>query len=256
VDAPSHMPLRDHRLNGDVDISAPAGLIGDEARAAMLLALGGGLALPATALASAARVGRPTASRHLARLVDGGLLMVEPRGRSRYYRLASEQVGLLVETLAGLAPLRPPRTLAENTRMQALRVARTCYDHLAGQLGVAVFEALVARSALLDLELSVLPGRKVRSGLGAVSLGPAAVPVFGELGVDLDGLEQTRRPLATACLDWTENRPHLAGALGAAVCSAFVQAGWVRRRPDSRAVTLTPSGQSALAQLTGTREQA
>jgi DNA-binding transcriptional ArsR family regulator len=256
VDAPSRMPLRDHRLNGDVDISAPAALIGDDARAAMLLALGGGLALPATALASAARVGRPTASRHLARLVEGGLLSVEPRGRSRYYRLANEQVGLLVETLAGLAPLRPPRTLAENTRMQALRSARTCYDHLAGQLGVAVFEALVARAALVDLEVSNLPGRKVRSGLGSVSLGPSALEVFGELGVDLDGLGQTQRPLATACLDWTENRPHLAGALGAAVCSAFVQAGWVRRRSDSRAVTLTSAGQSALAQLTGTREQA
>jgi uncharacterized membrane protein len=165
-------------------------------------------------------------------------------------------VGLLVETLAGLAPLRPPRTLAENTRMQALRAARTCYDHLAGQLGVAVFEALVAREALLDLELSSVPGRKVRSGLGAVSLGPAAAQVFGELAVDLDGVQQSRRPLASACLDWTENRPHLAGALGAAVCSAFVQAGWVRRRADSRAVTLTPAGRVALDQLTGTREQA
>ena len=256
MDAPSHMPLRDHRLNGDAAISAPAALIGDDARAAMLLALGGGLALPATVLASAARVGRPTASRHLARLVEGGLLAVEPRGRSRYYRLASEQVGLLVETLAGLAPLRPPRTLAENTRMQALRAARTCYDHLAGRLGVAVFEALVARAAVQDLERSTLPGRKVRSGLGPVSLGPAAVAVFAELGIDLDTVAQSRRPLASACLDWTENQPHLAGALGAAVCSAFVQAGWVRRRSDSRAVTLTQAGQSAVAQLTGTREQA
>jgi DNA-binding transcriptional ArsR family regulator len=250
------MPLRDHRLNGDVDISAPAALIGDEARAAMLLALGGGLALPATVLASAARVGRPTASRHLARLVEGGMLTVEPRGRSRYYRLASEQVGLLVETLAGVAPLRPPRTLAENTRMQALRTARTCYDHLAGRLGVAVFQALVAREALQDLQLSSLPPRKVRSGLGPVALGSAADRVFGQLGVEVERVSQTRRPLATACLDWTENRPHLAGALGAAVCSAFLQAGWVRRRADSRAVTLTQAGQSALAQLTGTREQA
>src|SRR5260370_28713016 len=158
--------LRDHRLNGDVDIAAPAALIGDAARAAMLLALSGGQPLSTTVLARQARIGLPTASRHLARLVDGGLLLVQRRGRSRYYALAGEDVARVVETLSTVAPRRPPRTLSESSRMHALSTARTCYDHLAGQLGVADFDALVGQAALGPIDPPTGATRRVRSVLG------------------------------------------------------------------------------------------
>src|SRR5258708_39305261 len=164
--------LRDHRLNGDVDIAAPAALIGDAARAAMLLALSGGQPLSTTVLARQARIGLPTASRHLARLVDGGLLLIQRRGRSRYYALAGEDVARVVETLSTVAPRRPPRTLSESSRMYALSAARTCYDHLAGRLGVAVFDALIDEAALCPIEplTDTLP--KGRRGLGPRMLRP------------------------------------------------------------------------------------
>ena len=142
--------LRDHRLNGEADIASIAALIGDDARAAMLLALFGGGARSASQLAAEARVGAPAASKHLAKLVGGGLLEVEVRGRERLYRLASEEVAHLIETLANIAPVRSPRTLGESSRLEALRQARTCYDHLAGRLGVAIFGALVKRDALYE----------------------------------------------------------------------------------------------------------
>jgi DNA-binding transcriptional ArsR family regulator len=159
-----------------------AALIGDEARAAMLLALASGESLSASALADHARIGPSTASAHLARLVGGGLLTVERRGRSRYYRLAGHEVAVMIEALVVLAPLRPTRTLDESSRLAALRAGRTCYDHLAGRLGVALFRALVARGALLDVALVDVGGRKGRSGLGPVFLGPRAQPSLPRSG--------------------------------------------------------------------------
>src|SRR5262245_41991084 len=142
--------LRDHRLNGEADIATVAALIGDDARAAMLLSLFGGGARSASQLAAEARVGAPTASKHLAKLVGGGLLQVEACGRERRYRLASDDVAQVIETLANIAPVRSTRTLGESSRLDALRQARTCYDHLAGRLGVAIFDALVKRDALRE----------------------------------------------------------------------------------------------------------
>jgi DNA-binding transcriptional ArsR family regulator len=239
--------LRENRLNGEADIATLAALIGDEARAAMLLALfRKGEALSASSLASHARVGLPAASKHLAKLVGGGLLACEPHGRERRYSLRDDQVAQLLELMSALAPLRGTRTLNETSKLAALRVARTCYDHLAGRLGVGVFDALVQRGALLSVERTTDPhARRARSGLGAVALGPGAASVFEQLGVAFDH----EPPAATACLDWTEQRPHLSGALGADVCTAFLERGWVIPRPNSRALRVTDIGSHALARL-------
>jgi DNA-binding transcriptional ArsR family regulator len=239
--------LRDHRLNGEADIARIAAAIGDEARATMLLALLGNEVLSASVLAAQARIGLPAASRHLARLVGAGLLRSERRGRQHVYQLAGPDVAQVLETLAAIAPVRPTQTLGESTRLAALRTARTCYDHLAGRLGVQLFNALVANRALVALEGWPRPAHRVRSGLGVVVLGSEAEPIFARLGVDV----QTNRGAAMACLDWTEDRPHLSGRLGAQVCSAIFQRGWVIRRPDSRAVRLTPDGALALQQTVG-----
>jgi DNA-binding transcriptional ArsR family regulator len=231
--------------DGVPDIASLAALIGDEARAAMLLALfRKGEAKSASSLASCARIGLPAASKHLAKLVGGGLLVCEPRGPERLYSLRDDQVAQLLELLSALAPMRGTRTLSESSRLAALREGRTCYDHLAGQLGVAIFDALVRRDALRpDADLSERQVRKIRSGLGAVAPGGAARDVFSGLGLGLD----RELPLATACLDWTENRAHLSGALGALLCTSLMEQGWIIARPNSRAVRLTQAGADALA---------
>jgi len=244
-----HRVLRDHRLNGEADIPLIASLVADDARAAMLLALlREGSALSTSELAARARVGLPAASAHLARLTGGGLVRCERQGRRRMYRLAGPEVARVLEALGAIAPIREVRTLDERSRLDALRAARTCYDHLAGRLGVAVFDALVARRAL-EPPASVTPvGRRVRSGLGPVELGPRATAVFASLGVELDG---ARAPAALACLDWTESRPHLSGPLGAAVCTAWLEQGWLLPRPQARAVRLSEPGREALHSCLG-----
>jgi DNA-binding transcriptional ArsR family regulator len=236
--------LRDHRLNGEADIASVASLIGDDARAAMLLALFRGRPVSGSELAAEARVGLPAASKHLAKLVGGGLVRVERHGRSRTYQLADERIAAAVEALARIAPLRSTRTLSESSRFESLRTARTCFDHLAGRLGVELFEALVAREALIDPAPHTRPARKVRNGLGAVELGPSAQSTFADLGVSLGPGPRPRS--AAACLDWTEERPHLSGWLGADLCSALVEQGWVQQRPNARAVRLTPVGRDGL----------
>jgi DNA-binding transcriptional ArsR family regulator len=216
-------------MDGDADIAAVAAAIGHPARGAMLTAMFGGRALPASDLARAARVSRSTASAHLAQLVDAGLVSVERQGRHRYHRLAGADVAEALETLAALAPPRPVRSLRESDRARAHRAARSCYDHLAGALGVAVTDALCAAGAL------------ERSSLGLRDPGPLRA-----LGVDAEAANAGRRPLTRSCLDWSERRPHLAGALGAAVLDALLRSSWAERRPGGRALAVTPAGREAL----------
>src|SRR5829696_4110815 len=182
-------------MDGDADIAAVAAAIGHPARGAMLTALFGGRALPASELASAARVSRSTASAHLAQLVETGLVGVERQGRHRYHRLASAEVAEALETLAAVARPRPVRSLRESARARAERAARSCYDHLAGALGVPVTDALCDAGTL------------ERSSLALVDAGPLRA-----LGVDVPDVRAGRRPLTRSCLDWSERRPHLAGA--------------------------------------------
>jgi DNA-binding transcriptional ArsR family regulator len=238
------------------DVSSTAALFADPTRARIVAALADGRALPASVLAAESGVSASTTSEHLARLVAGGLLTVEPSGRHRYYRLASEEVAAALEALSVLAPLRPVRSLRESTRAAALRRGRTCYDHLAGRLGVAVTEALLTRAALIRVDGTAGVERAETDPLSAplrvhpYELGPAAAGVFGDLGVDVDALGGARpagrRPLLRFCVDWSEQRHHLAGGLGAAVLSSMQAAGWVRPLPPRRAVALTPAGQQAL----------
>jgi DNA-binding transcriptional ArsR family regulator len=213
----------------DADISTPAALMGDPTRATFLTALVDGTALPASELAQRAGVSASTASIQLAKLVDGGLLEVERSGRHRYYRLADPSIASAIEALAVISPHRQATSLKQALVGSELQAARTCYDHLAGALGVALLEAL-RRQRLLTPELEVTARGTSR---------------FAELGIDVGSLARGRRPLTRPCLDWTERRHHLAGALGEALASRFLELGWIERRPASRAVRVTEEGRRA-----------
>jgi len=219
---------------GDVDLAAVGAVLADRARARILLALGDGRSLPASVLAAEAGVAASTASEHLARLTAAGLVTVTPRGRYRYYRLAGPEVGELIETLARLAPAAPVRSLREGTRAHAVRRARSCYDHLAGRLGVAVTDALLRSGSLVGTDGEGYrltdDGRVALAGLGAELPEAAAV---------------------RCCVDWTEQRPHLAGPHGRALLTALLDRGWLRRAPRGRALLLTDDGAAGLARSLG-----
>ncbi|HEX9067044.1 MAG TPA: winged helix-turn-helix domain-containing protein [Streptosporangiaceae bacterium] len=244
-------------MDGDADISVPAALLGEPARARLVLALADGRALPASRLADEAGVAASTASEHLGKLRAAGLLTAETHGRHRYYRLAGPPVMRVVEALADIAPPAPVRSLREGTRAEALRRSRLCYDHLAGRLGVALMTSLIdgglisggdgmhhAETAGSD-HLSA-PGHDVDYRLTA--LGADRLTDFG---VDLNALRAGRRPLIRYCLDWTEQRHHLAGALGAGLAGRMFDLGWIRRAPAGRAVLATDHGQSGLTRVFG-----
>jgi len=215
-------------MDGEADIASVAAAIGHPARGRMLTAMLGGRSLPATDLARAAQISRSTASAHIAQLTASGLV-VERRGRHRFHRLADERVAEAIERLAAIAPAQAVRSLQESNRATAHRAARSCYDHLAGTLGVAVADALCEAGALdrASLELRA-PDR------------------FAALGVEVDALGRGRRPLTRSCLDWSERRPHLAGELGAAMLTALLDRAWLVRRPAGRAVAVTPRGAAGL----------
>jgi DNA-binding transcriptional ArsR family regulator len=217
-----------------------AGLLADDTRASFCVALLDGRAWTAGELAQHAGVARSTASEHLDRLVQGGLLAERRQGRHRYVELAGAGVAELLEDL--LAHVEPseerPRTFRAVAAREALANARTCYDHLAGRLGVAVTDAMT-RKGLLDQR-----GSCALTGAGSDWLEQA-------LGIDTAALGRGRRPLTRVCVDWTERRPHLAGAAGAAMCLRFRERGWIKRIGESRALLVTPSGQEALSHLLG-----
>ncbi len=217
----------------DVDVSPVAALLGDPARARIAQALHDGRALPAGELARRAGVSASTASEHLARLVEGRLLAVERTGRHRYFRLANAEVAHAIEALAAIAPPAPVRSLREASIGDALAEARTCYDHLAGKLGVQITETLLECGALVDVANGFAPGEDIDAALA--TLGIEKLPA--------------RRPFALRCIDWSERRPHVAGALGAAICGRALEAGWIERLPTSRAVRVTAAGRRAFASL-------
>jgi DNA-binding transcriptional ArsR family regulator len=218
-----------------------AALFADRTRAAMCVALLDGRAWTAGELAHYAGVARSTASEHLDLLVSADVLAQERQGRHRYLRLAGQPVAELVETLASYAPPGgdPPRTLRAVTARAALARARTCYDHLAGALGVAVAEAMTERGLLSRADGWAMTG--------------AGLEWLQTLGADTRALRATRRVMVRPCLDWTERRPHLAGSAGAAVCSRLFAAGWIERIGSQRAVRLTPAGEAALRDQLGLR---
>jgi DNA-binding transcriptional ArsR family regulator len=240
---------------GEADVAWAAALFADPTRARVLMALSDGRALPASVLAAEAGVTPQAVSAQLARLQDAGLLAAERSGRHRYYRLAAPQAVAALEALAPLAAAQPVRSLRQATRAAALRTARTCYDHLAGRLGVRLTQALIDRDVLAPAD-GIRDTRR-RSGDPLSSqlpshpyvLGAAAAPVLADLGVPADriaGDGPSRRPLLRFCLDWSEQRHHLAGRLGADLLTAFTDAGWITRAAQHRAVRLTPAGEDAL----------
>ncbi|MEU8972010.1 winged helix-turn-helix domain-containing protein [Streptomyces monashensis] len=214
-----------------VDLAAVARLLADGTRAAFCVALLDGRAWTASELARYARVAPSTATSHLNLLVSGGLLVEERHGRHRYLRVADRRVIELIESLAELAPQQAarPRSLSASGRRQALARARLCYDHLAGSVALAITDAMVGRGLL---EWGPEPG-----------LTDEGTAWLAETGITVPS--GSRRPLVRACLDWTERRPHLAGAVGAALCGHALTVGWVTRIGTSRALTVTAAGRRA-----------
>jgi DNA-binding transcriptional ArsR family regulator len=201
-------------MSGDVDLAAVGAVLAEPARAKVLLALGDGRSLPASVLASEAGVAPSTASHHLARLVDAGLIVAEARGRHRYFTLAGPEVGSLIEAVARVAPPQQVRSLRQGTRAHAVRYARHCYDHLAGRLGVAVADAIAADRTRLD---------------------EIGVPALAE------------RP----CRDWTEQRDHIAGPLGTALLTRFLELDWLVRAEKTRALRATDAGRNGFLEKLG-----
>jgi DNA-binding transcriptional ArsR family regulator len=244
-------------MSGDVDLARTAALIGDPGRAKVLRALADGRELPATVLAHEAGVAASTASVHLSKLVEGGLVNAERRGRHRYYRLAGPKVARAMEALAEIAPAAPIRSLREGTRAQAVRAARTCYDHLAGKLGVAIMSSLIADGTLTGGDGHHIrerargdrpsaPGRDLD-----YRLSDEGAEKLAQLGVDVDkALAGPRTPIRY-CVDWSEQDHHLSGALGAALAERLFELDWVRRLPRTRAVLVTDEGRSGLTDRLG-----
>ncbi|TPN83550.1 winged helix-turn-helix transcriptional regulator [Mesorhizobium sp. CU2] len=216
------------------DIARIASLVGDPARANMLNALMGGTALTATELALEAGVSLPTASSHLSKLMEGGLLTLASQGRHRYYGLASAQVAGMIEAIIGVAEAVGPKRVRPGPRDAAMRVARVCYDHLAGEQAVAMLDRLFDRKLLLRED-------------NEIRLAPAGASHFTALGIDID--RKARRPVCRACLDWSVRRSHLAGTLGAAILDKIIAEKWARREKDSRAVVFSPTGRQAFEKV-------
>ncbi len=223
----------------EANIAVPAALIGDPVRAAMLLALLDDRVMPATALAWAAGVSSQSASNHLTKLTAGGLVTVTARGRGRYYRLAAPEVAYALEALAVLGPA--PRALDHPQSCQArrLRAARSCYDHLAGRLGVALADAL-EKGGLIELD-----------GPDRYGLTPTGRARMVVLGIDPGKLRAGPKGMARPCIDWTERRRHLAGPLAAAMLTRFFQLGWIERGRENRAIVVTAIGQRGLLDTLG-----
>jgi len=223
----------------DANIALPAALIGDPVRAAMLMALMDGKALPASALACAAGASPQAASNHLKRLSEGGLIVARPEGRHRYYRLANAEVAQAVEALSRLAPrplhIDPP----VSPKARRLRDARSCYDHLAGRLGVAMADAFEANGWITALD----ENRFALTAAGAQAL--------EALGVDVAEVKPRKGKLLRPCLDWTERRRHLAGPLAARLLTRLLDLKWLERVPGDRGLRLTIAGQQAFRDRLG-----
>ncbi len=218
------------------NIAAIGALLGDPGRANMLVGLMDGRALTATELAQEANITAQTASGHLAQLEAGGLIVRRKQGRHNYFALASADVATVIEALMGLAARAGHMRTRTGPRDTAMRKARICYDHLAGEMGVALFDSLLAQ------RLVVLKADEV-------TLTRAGRDFFAGMGVDIEAAAKARRPLCRTCLDWSARRYHLAGTLGAALLSHMQEKGWARRVAGSRVIAFTPRGETQFRRL-------
>ena len=218
------------------DIALLGSLIGDPARANMLTALMSGKALTASELAGEAGITAQTASSHLGKLESAGLLRQRKQGRHRYFSLADDEVGSVLEAMMGLAAKRGHTRTRTGPKDPALRKARVCYNHLAGELGVRMFDHLQAKKYF------------VAAGDG-FDLSETGREFARDFGIDVDLLGNSRRPLCKSCLDWSARRTHLAGSLGTAFLNRFYELGWARRQTDSRVVTFSTDGEKRFSDL-------
>ncbi len=243
-------------MRGEADIAPVGALIGDPTRAQVLMALVDGRALPASRLAAEAGVAPSTVSEHLARLLAAGLVTVRSEGRSKFYRLASPAVADALEAIARIAPQRPIRSLRQGSYARALREARTCYNHLAGRLGTGLLAGFLDQGLLAGGDGRHHPERARADRLSAPGrdlsyrLTPRGEEILGGIGVDLDAV-LARRPAVRYCLDWSEQRHHLAGPLGTALASRLFELGWVRRGERRRVVRVTDGGREKLTAVLG-----
>jgi len=212
------------------DIALLGSLIGDPARANMLTALMSGKALTARELSVEAGITAQTASTHLAKLEAAGLLVRRKQGRHRYFSLADDDVGSVIEAMMGLAAKHGHTRTRTGPKDPALRKARVCYNHLAGELGVHLFDSLMAQGIIFDERQDI-----VLTDIGAERM--------VDYGIDVEALEKSRRPMCKSCLDWSNRRTHLAGALGTALLDRFYQLKWARRLKDSRVVAFSSNGE-------------
>jgi DNA-binding transcriptional ArsR family regulator len=226
----------------DVDVVPAASLLAEPTRAAMLTALLDDRPLAAGELARLAGVSPATASAHLARLLHGGLVTVISQGRHRYYRLAGPDVAHILAVLAAISGRPAVRSLKQSRQARMLREARTCYDHLAGRVGVELCDALLRGGHLVE---------PADGALEVTSHGRAAI---GGFGIDLDAVRRGRRKFAPACLDWLERRPHLGGALGAAFLERLLELAWLERGTTRRVLRLTPAGKDGMEATFGCKE--
>jgi DNA-binding transcriptional ArsR family regulator len=220
------------------DIAPVAALLADPSRAAMMTTLLDGRALPAGELARIAGVSPQTASAHLAKLLDAGLVKLAMQGRHRYYAIASAEIAHAIETLSSIAPAPTIRSLRQSLEMKRLSAARTCYDHLAGNLSVRIADALVERGDFQRLD-------------GGFAVTPAGVTFFSTLRIDAAALCKTTPPFSRSCIDWTERRQHLAGPLGKALLASMLDRNWIERSGEPRSVRLTPLGMELMRSYFG-----
>jgi DNA-binding transcriptional ArsR family regulator len=243
-------------MEGDADIARVGALVADPARARILMTLGDGRALPASVLANEAGVAASTASAHLGKLLDGGLLRVESHGRHRYFRLADPAVADLLEALARLAPAAQVRSLRQGTNAHAIRYARTCYDHLAGVLGTRLMAAMLEHGWLTGGDGVFDPTSADEDRLSSPGLDldyrltRDGARELHQFGIEFERLPR-RRPLIRYCVDWSEQRHHLSGALGAALATRMFELGWLRRARRGRAVQITDDGYAGLTSRFG-----
>lgn len=225
------------------DIARVAALVGDPARASMLTALMDSQALTASELALEAGVTPQTASTHLARLVEAGLLTPTKQGRHRYFAIGGAEVAAMLEAIMGVAEKRGPSRARPGPRDARMREARICYDHLAGSKAVMLMDALRDNGGLAETP-------------AGLSLTARGIVGFREIGLEIDAIGAGRRPMCRSCLDWSARRPHLAGALGAALFGRIVELGWAARETGSRVVRFSPPGEVAFERFVATIQAA
>jgi DNA-binding transcriptional ArsR family regulator len=225
-------------MHGEADLAAVGALIADRTRATILLTLLGGGLTSASALAGRAEVSPSLASNHLRKLSEGGLVVVERRGRQRMYRLASSSIADALEALMPLAPSRREQSLRGVRARDSLRRGRLCYDHLAGRAGVALATAMIDKRWLSGTDDDY---RVTEDGIVGLA----------QVGIDVHLLAARSRPLTRSCLDWSEQRPHLAGSIGAALTGELLRRGWLEAREASRVVSVTEEGQTRLGAWLG-----